>query len=65
MMDEELLKILVCPQCKGEIVWREDKIICPRCKKYYPIREGIPIMLAEETKDYNKIEAGGRILDLP
>ncbi len=55
-MDEKLLEILACPKCKGEVKWKGDKIICPQCKKYYPIREGIPVMLIEEAKDYEDEE---------
>ncbi|NOZ63890.1 MAG: Trm112 family protein [Caldiserica bacterium] len=51
-MDEKLLEILACPKCKGGVKWKEDKIICLQCKKYYPIKEGIPVMLIEEAKDY-------------
>lgn len=49
MIDEELLKILACPVCKGEVKWQEEKIICISCKRKYPIREGIPVMLEEEA----------------
>lgn len=53
-MNKELLKILACPKCKGEVKWKEDKIICPQCKKYYPIKEGISVMLIEEARDYEE-----------
>ncbi len=55
-MDPELLKILACPQCKGAVKWEDDKIICPQCKKFYPIRDGIPVMLIEEAKDWKEEE---------
>jgi len=52
MLDKELLAILACPQCKGEIHINRDKdgLICPACKLEYPIREGIPVMLIDEAK---------------
>ena len=53
-MDEKLLEVLACPICKGKVEWKDDKIICPKCKKYYPIRDGIPVMLIEEAKDYKE-----------
>ncbi|MCK4244296.1 MAG: Trm112 family protein [Candidatus Omnitrophica bacterium] len=53
-MNEELLKILACPKCKGKVIWKEDRIICPKCKKYYPLKEGIPVMLIEEARDYEE-----------
>lgn len=53
MIDEELKKILACPKCKGDLLFEEEKIICSACKKYYPIREGIPVMLISEAVDWN------------
>ena len=51
MIDKDLLDILVCPKCKGELVYDEQKdiLICSRCKLGYPIRDGIPIMLIDEA----------------
>ena len=53
---KELLEILACPKCKGEICLTEagDGLICDRCRLLYEIREDIPIMLIDEAK---KIEA--------
>jgi uncharacterized protein len=53
---KELLEILACPKCKGEIrlTEAEDGLICDRCLLLYEIREDIPIMLIDEAK---KIEA--------
>ena len=53
-MDKELLEILACPKCKSGVEWEDDKIICRHCKVYYPVREGIPVMLVEEAKDYKR-----------
>lgn len=50
MIDKELLNILVCPVCKTDIELKNDKVICKQCKRQYPIREGIPIMLTDEAK---------------
>lgn len=50
MIDKELLKILACPACKTEVVLESDKIVCKQCSRYYPIKEGIPIMLIEEAE---------------
>ena len=51
-VDKELLAILACPECKGELTLtsEEDGLICPACKLKYPIRDDVPIMLAEEAK---------------
>lgn len=51
MIDKELLEILACPACKGDVELREDKIICTQCGRRYPIRDGIPIMLVDEAQE--------------
>lgn len=50
MIDKELLKILACPVCKTDVSLKNDTLVCGKCKRAYPIREGIPIMLVEEAK---------------
>jgi hypothetical protein len=50
MIDEKLLKILACPDCKADVFLENDKIVCSGCKRRYPIRDGIPIMLIEESE---------------
>jgi uncharacterized protein YbaR (Trm112 family) len=51
-INQELLDILACPQCKGEIRLNtaEDGLICEACRLVYEIRDDIPIMLIEEAK---------------
>lgn len=49
-MDKELLKILACPACKADVELKENKIVCTKCGRKYPIREGIPIMLIDEAE---------------
>lgn len=51
MLDKKLLEILACPVCKSSVRLKGDKIICHKCKKYYPVRDGIPVMLVDEAKD--------------
>jgi uncharacterized protein YbaR (Trm112 family) len=48
----ELLEILACPKCKGDIRLSpsQDGLICDRCRLVYEIRDGIPIMLIDEAK---------------
>ncbi len=50
-IDKELLEILACPKCKGDIRLNEkgDGLICPKCKLLYRIEDDIPIMLIEEA----------------
>lgn len=47
----QLLDILVCPKCKGELEYKptEETLQCNHCRLRYPVREGIPIMLIEEA----------------
>ncbi len=50
--DKELLEILVCPQCKGELELTsgEDGLDCNVCKLKYLIQDGIPIMLIDQAQ---------------
>ncbi|GAB4488972.1 MAG: hypothetical protein OHK006_20100 [Thermodesulfovibrionales bacterium] len=50
-LSEQLLAILACPKCKGDIAWREKEqlIVCARCGLGYPVRDGIPVMLIDEA----------------
>lgn len=52
VVDENLLKILACPKCKGdlEVDTEASRLICKRCSLAYPVRDGIPIMLIEEAE---------------
>jgi hypothetical protein len=49
---KELLEILACPQCKGDVVLTEsqDALVCGACKLRYPIKDDIPIMLIDEAE---------------
>ncbi len=51
-LSKELLDILACPKCKGNIHLNEaeDGLICDACRLQYEIREDIPIMLIDEAK---------------
>jgi uncharacterized protein YbaR (Trm112 family) len=51
-MDKRLLEILVCPLCKGELVYRRDEqeLICKFDRLAFPIRDDIPVMLENEAR---------------
>jgi len=49
MVDEELLKILACPKCKGDIELKGMFIVCEKCKLAYPILDDVPDMLIEDA----------------
>lgn len=51
MISEELLAIMACPDCHGDLEERDDPpaLACVACGLHYPIRDGIPVMLLEEA----------------
>ncbi len=51
-MDKKLLDILVCPVCKGHLVYNkaQQELICKADRLAYPIRDDIPVMLEEEAR---------------
>ncbi len=49
-IDAELLSILACPVDKEPVELQGDRLVCTRCGRRYPIRDGIPIMLIEEAE---------------
>jgi len=50
MIDKQLLDILACPACKADLELKENKIVCKKCGKKYPVRDGIPVMLVDEAE---------------
>ena len=54
MIDKELLEILACPVCKASVRLEKDKIVCTKCRRRYPIRDGIPVMLESEAEKVSK-----------
>ena len=56
MINKELLNILACPKCKGDLEYDRinNKLICHKCKLAYPIRDDIPIMLIDEAEKLNE-----------
>ncbi|MEK6973496.1 MAG: Trm112 family protein [archaeon] len=51
-LSKELLDVLACPQCKGNLDYnkKEQKLICKKCELAYGIEEGIPVMLIDEAQ---------------
>ncbi len=51
-VSQELLDILVCPVCKEPVKLTDDSqgLKCPACRRVYPIRDDIPVMLVDEAK---------------
>lgn len=54
MVDPQLLEILVCPKCKGELSYVEEPpaLLCHTCRLRYEVRDDIPIMLIDEAKPF-------------
>jgi uncharacterized protein YbaR (Trm112 family) len=57
-MDSRLLDILVCPICKGPLLYRksEAELICRADRLAFPIQDGIPVMLEEEARKLDSAE---------
>ena len=53
-LSPQLLEILVCPKCKGELEYREQEqeLRCHTCRLRYAVRENIPIMLLDEATPF-------------
>ena len=51
-LDKDLLQILRCPKCKGELQAQESPsgFVCDSCQLRYPIQDGIPNFLLSEAK---------------
>lgn len=57
-MDKKLLDILVCPICKGNLIYRREQqeLVCRFDRLAYPIREGIPVMLESDARHMTSTE---------
>ena len=51
-MNPRLLDILVCPLCKGPLIYRKsaNELICRPCRLAYPVKDDIPVMLEDEAR---------------
>jgi uncharacterized protein YbaR (Trm112 family) len=60
-MDAKLLDILVCPICKGPLVYRraEKELVCKADRLAFPIRDDIPVMLEDEARRLDPLEEIG------
>lgn len=50
-VDQELLEILACPHCKTPVTLAKDgtALKCATCRRVYPIKDDIPVMLIDEA----------------
>lgn len=53
-LDERMLEVLACPQCRGDLEYRQDEqsLLCHACRLRYNIRDGIPVMLIDEAEPF-------------
>jgi hypothetical protein len=51
-MNQKLIELLVCPQCKGKLLWQEStqELWCFPDRFAFPVREDIPVMLISEAR---------------
>jgi len=52
-MDPKLLEILVCPLCKGPLLWHKDalELVCKGDRLAFPVKDDIPVMLEDEARE--------------
>lgn len=57
-ISKELLDVLACPKCKGDLIYMEQEnfLVCNKCKLMYPVKDDIPVMLIDEA-----VEARGAV----
>jgi uncharacterized protein YbaR (Trm112 family) len=58
VVDPKLLEILVCPLCKGPLVYRKDagELVCKADRLAYPVKDGIPVMLEDDARRLDPTE---------
>jgi len=61
-MDKRLLEILVCPLCKGPLVYNKNaqELICYGDRLAFPVRDDIPIMWADQARSLSAEEVDAR-----
>jgi uncharacterized protein YbaR (Trm112 family) len=59
MLSAELLAILACPACEERppLELRGEYLVCLQCRRAYPIRDDIPVLLVEEAIPLEQVEA--------
>ncbi|MFZ8785909.1 Trm112 family protein [Thermocrinis sp.] len=56
-ISKELLEILACPLCKGDLKWEENLyvLICEKCEVFYQVVDDIPILLPDSAKPLSEL----------
>ena len=57
-IDPRLLEILVCPLCKGPLLYRKEagELVCRADRLAFPIKDGIPVMLEDDARKLDPAE---------
>jgi uncharacterized protein YbaR (Trm112 family) len=55
-VSEELLFLLACPACEEHppLQWQAERLVCKNCKRTFPIRDGIPVMILEDSPELSE-----------
>jgi hypothetical protein len=50
-LKKELIDILACPKCKGDLIYKESEnfLVCEKCRLMYPVKDDIPVMIIEDA----------------
>ena len=57
-IDPRLLEILVCPLCKGPLIYRREaaELVCKADRLAFPVKDGIPVMLEDDARRLDPAE---------
>ena len=58
LLDPRMLELLVCPLTRGRLEWRPDaqELVSRRARLAFPVRDGVPILLASEAREIDEAE---------
>ena len=62
-VEQDLIEILACPKCKGELDYREppnEGFICNACKLFFPVEDDIPNFILEDAHPLEMEEGKGK-----
>lgn len=49
-IDAEFLEMVACPACKSQLILKDnDRLLCVACRRSYPVRDEIPVLLIDEA----------------
>ncbi len=51
MLSKQLLDVIACPRCKGDLEYRKD-LFCHRCRLRFKVEDDVPNMLLDEAKKF-------------